>query len=837
MINNKEIYKLQKDVKDLQDAPPVEVPDIDLSNYYTKPQVDSKIPPKDFGSFTIVNVESLGIKYPKNYNQAVGTFIIMDDGPNTGWDRYWFVSNPTVQFQYNVVRGEYFRSSTLDFSGSRSDGVTNVFSINDGDTKLYFSNNADCLKLLKDKNALHYSEIGGTIHPYEQQQAKANDADLSKYTGKNGQLVANTETKRLHLMDGTTNGGTVIPNMEDLNKIQPFDLDWGEVLAETSVIFPNNFDKENHYFAYGFSRRSFEIHGKGHKLAVVRKDMVNAKDQIGINGGSIDTPNRYESVSVDFSTSTLKGEDMSVIPLVNDIIIETNLPELITKYKKAQKDNSRLIAKMVFKEVPSELNKVLSVKNTRGENVNISNYLGVEGQLVVNTTSKSLHVMDGVTPGGTELAKAGEAYSKNETYNKHEIDGRISPEDYGTITHAFSDLQLPGSFTGDTDWFVEFRYDDTENSDRMLYSDLVVHDTYSNSYRGAYWRNSPASLDFSNTRRTYASQIGVTSIGIYIASSEAMRASLIKESASPENITVVDYFSQVRLFERQQLKGNDDVVKEYLGRRGQIVYNETTGTLHAMDGTVKGGKALATKEELDTVFQSVSSGKSKVETAITGKGGTVSKVGQVATFDELVTAINTIVLSDPDHVCREDGKQELLDMMISKLPSLESKLTIDSSLHDFAYYLNMIGEMLFAFREIFSAIPIDSVAGVLDPVVLEQFQAIMDMNVMEDQHTPFTEIFEAFTIPDVSGNITPVTLSTTIVEKIEVTEEAFGHVLYFRNNTSYMFTMNKMNFELGEDYVRLKTNHVLTAEDSNGIKVININMEDFNKIVQMEVEI
>lgn len=43
------------------------------------------------------------------------------------------------------------------------------------------------------------------------------------------------------------------------------------------------------------------------------------------------------------------------------------------------------------------------------------------------------------------------------------------------------------------------------------------------------------------------------------------------------------------------------------------------------------------------LFQSVSDGKGKLETTITGKGGTVSKVGSVATFDELNNGVSSII--------------------------------------------------------------------------------------------------------------------------------------------------------------------------------------------------
>ena len=51
--------------------------------------------------------------------------------------------------------------------------------------------------------------------------------------------------------------------------------------------------------------------------------------------------------------------------------------------------------------------------------------------------------------------------------------------------------------------------------------------------------------------------------------------------------------------------------------------------------------------KLDEVFQSVSNGKSLLETAITDMGGTVSKSGEVATFEELFSGMGTISNNSP----------------------------------------------------------------------------------------------------------------------------------------------------------------------------------------------
>lgn len=62
------------------------------------------------------------------------------------------------------------------------------------------------------------------------------------------------------------------------------------------------------------------------------------------------------------------------------------------------------------------------------------------------------------------------------------------------------------------------------------------------------------------------------------------------------------------------------------------------GTLSNLQTTAKTNIVSAVNE----LFTSVSSGKSTIETAIAGKGGTVSKAGSVATFPELVNGVNSI---------------------------------------------------------------------------------------------------------------------------------------------------------------------------------------------------
>ena len=46
------------------------------------------------------------------------------------------------------------------------------------------------------------------------------------------------------------------------------------------------------------------------------------------------------------------------------------------------------------------------LKLRRGDNSAHSSFTGAEGEVTVNTTNDSVHVHDGTTAGGTELARA-----------------------------------------------------------------------------------------------------------------------------------------------------------------------------------------------------------------------------------------------------------------------------------------------------------------------------------------------------------------------------------------------------------------------------------------------
>ena len=94
----------------------------------------------------------------------------------------------------------------------------------------------------------------------------------------------------------------------------------------------------------------------------------------------------------------------------------------------------------------------------------------------------------------------------------------------------------------------------------------------------------------------------------------------------------------------------EDLNKIGHDEKGNLTYNEVVvgGSSITVDAELNStsenpvqNKVINAK--LDEVFQSVSNGKTLLETAITDKGSSVSKAGDVATFEELKTGIAGII--------------------------------------------------------------------------------------------------------------------------------------------------------------------------------------------------
>ena len=121
-----------------------------------------------------------------------------------------------------------------------------------------------------------------------------------------------------------------------------------------------------------------------------------------------------------------------------------------------------------------------------------------------------------------------------------------------------------------------------------------------------------------------------TCFGFVIANTSAAQQFVFRESKASNGI--VDnalYTRSVRLNSRPVYYGEWQLVNKQAAADVPIT-------------AISGMTATTVQEALEENFQSVVDGKSSLETAITDKGGTVSKTGDVATFAELTAGVGTI---------------------------------------------------------------------------------------------------------------------------------------------------------------------------------------------------
>ena len=114
--------------------------------------------------------------------------------------------------------------------------------------------------------------------------------------------------------------------------------------------------------------------------------------------------------------------------------------------------------------------------------------------------------------------------------------------------------------------------------------------------------------------------------------------------------TLTDYATSCTLTTDNTIKGNIEC-SEVVGLIPSVEENGTrlTNVENSLDNKAEQNHnhriadVTGLQDKLDEVFQSVSNGKTLLETAITDKGSSVSKIGDVATFEELKTGIAGII--------------------------------------------------------------------------------------------------------------------------------------------------------------------------------------------------
>ena len=83
-------------------------------------------------------------------------------------------------------------------------------------------------------------------------------------------------------------------------------------------------------------------------------------------------------------------------------------------------------------DTPLLIEASIPVSNVHGTASAITPYIGILGQILYNTDTKTLHAMDGITPGGSPLLKSSDAYLKTQTYTKEEVDTAVGGISFDT---------------------------------------------------------------------------------------------------------------------------------------------------------------------------------------------------------------------------------------------------------------------------------------------------------------------------------------------------------------------------------------------------------------------
>jgi hypothetical protein len=111
---------------------------------------------------------------------------------------------------YKVEAGNTLSSigaptSNVDFAGFRLTSLGTPSAATDGSTKGYVDAQISAASILPLSNDWGNVTIGTTV-----QRKRDTDANIAAYTGPDGELVVNTTNRSIHIMDGSTAGGTEI---------------------------------------------------------------------------------------------------------------------------------------------------------------------------------------------------------------------------------------------------------------------------------------------------------------------------------------------------------------------------------------------------------------------------------------------------------------------------------------------------------------------------------------------------------------------------------------------------------------------------------------------------
>ena len=105
-------------------------------------------------------------------------------------------------------------TSDVDFAGFRITSLGTPSAATDGSSKGYVDAQISAASILPLSNDWGNVTIGTTV-----QRKRDTDANIAAYTGSDGELVVNTTNRSIHIMDGSTAGGTEIARSSQVGLI------------------------------------------------------------------------------------------------------------------------------------------------------------------------------------------------------------------------------------------------------------------------------------------------------------------------------------------------------------------------------------------------------------------------------------------------------------------------------------------------------------------------------------------------------------------------------------------------------------------------------------------
>ena len=238
---------------------------------------------------------------------------------------------------------------------------------------------------------------------------------------------------------------------------------------------------------------------------------------------------------------------------------------------------------------------------------------------------------------------------------------------------------------------------------------------------------------------------------------------------------------------------------------------------------------------LKETFQQVSNGKKLLETTITDKGTMVSKVNDIPTFNELSDAIKNITTNDPNHECIEPGRELIYNALISKLPSLVNKITPESPLKDFAFYIMLIGEMLLSFNENISAFTINK--NISKDIMVNNLKDLLTVKHMNENFVPPVEVLNSFTFTkNVKKQFNIISIIDDNFEQSH--EDEYGSINELCRRLLYKYEYpNTVLFKDDGMYISPITKESSFVEVENitdeGFKTFEFDLQDLTKVNNM----